>query len=1210
MGTFYSHPFSCDLNHAVSDCDLTDIQLEGYPYTWIKSRGSERVIEERLDRAMANSKWLMVYPSVKLLNLISSHSDHSPILLQNSPSVRSGRTYSFRFENHWLKEDDIEDVVVDGWGRERSMDILYKTSRCADKLKWWGRRKRMRFKQEVLECSEEMERLRGCHDLVNSGRYKEVQEKHARLLVQEEVYWRQRAKMHWLKDGNLNTKFFHLSATTRQQAKKIVKLVNDDNNTVTTQPELCDVALSYFNNLFKANSTVHDPVLSLIAPKITQEDNDCLLMPITKEELREALFQMHPDKAPGPDDFNPAFYQHFWELCGNDIFQAAKEWRDRGFFPSSLNETNICLIPKCENPTFMKDLRPISLCNVLYKMISKLLANRLKCCLEKCVSEEQSAFIEGRSILDNALIAVKIIHTLKRKTRGRKGDLALKIDISKAYDKVDWGFMRGMLERLGFVDKWIHWMMLCVSSVNYSVLVNFEKVGPIFPGRGLKQGDPLSPYLFILVTEGLTTLIKKSVARGDLHGVSICRGAPVVSHLLFADDCFLFCRSTVAECNHLMNILKIYEEASGQEINLSKSEVFFSRNLSVPAQEDLSRIMGVRHVLGTGNYLGLPSMIGRKKKDVFAYIKDRIWKRINSWRGRALSRAGKEVMIKSVLQAIPSYVMSIYLLPEGTIKDIERMMNSFWWGGGTNNNGIKWLAWDRMTPPKNQGGLGFRDLHTFNLAMIAKQSWNIMTKPHSLVAKIYKARYFPNSSLFDSKIGHNPSYAWRGIWKARQILMYGCRWRIGNGTSINIMSEPWLRERDGAWIPSPQDQGVYNLNVSNLMIPNMKLWDKEKIESLFPLHIAKRIVETPLLNVVEEDKLIWSDNIDGNYSVRSGYKTLMQVNRLEDSSVHRGEWHSLWKIQAPPKAKHLLWRICRGCLPTRVRLQEKHVPCQLSCPLCDHDFEDDWHAILTCNTSVQARQAAGLDSTLLHRFQQARTAKDFILDVCANESIEDAGLFAMLTWVLWQNRNNKVWNTEQETGRNLGLKARHLWCEWRDVQYLQQGVQHNEQQQLIHRWEKPQQGWYKCNIDASFHRALNKTSTAWCLRDHLGRFVMAETTWLDGNYSTIEGEAKALLEAMRAMEHRRISNVIFETDAKSVVDAINSFHGGNSEFSLLVSSITNLLSFGQNFVVKFIKRQANMVAHSLARAAISWSSRCTFEAIPTCISYLVINEMA
>jgi hypothetical protein len=378
-----------------------------------------------------------------------------------------------------------------------------------------------------------------------------------------------------------------------------------------------------------------------------------------------------------------------------------------------------------------------------------------------------------------------------------------------------------------------------------------------------------------------------------------------------------------------MSILKTYEEASGQEINLTKSEVFFSRNLSIAAQEDLSRIMGVRHVLGTGNYLGLPSMIGRKKRDIFAYIKDRIWRRINSWRGRALSRAGKEVMIKSVLQAIPSYVMGVYLLLESTIKDIERMMNSFWWGGGANRRGIRWLAWDRMTCPKVVGGMGFRDLHAFNLSMIAKQGWNIMTKPHTLVAKLYKARYFPNSSFFDSKIGHNPSYAWRGIWKSRQILMHGCRWSIGNGTNIKVMGEPWLRHKEETWVPSPQVQGVYNITVNELMHPNEKLWDKNKIDSLFDPHVAKRILDIPLFSMIDEDKLVWVDSMYGEYSVKSGYNLCMTISGKFPLSAHDEDWDSLWKIHAPPKAKHLLWRICKGCLPTRTRLQERCVPCPI-----------------------------------------------------------------------------------------------------------------------------------------------------------------------------------------------------------------------------------------------------------------------------------------
>jgi hypothetical protein len=334
-------------------------------------------------------------------------------------------------------------------------------------------------------------------------------------------------------------------------------------------------------------------------------------------------------------------------------------------------------------------------------------------------------------------------------------------------------------------------------------------------------------------------------------------------------------------------------------------------------------------------------MIGRKKKDVFAYIKDRIWKRINSWRGRSLSRAGKEVMIKSVLQAIPSYVMSDYLIPKSTIKEIERMMNSFWWGGGANNKGIKWLALDRMTQPKTQGGMGFRDLHAFNLAMIAKQGWNFLTKPHSLVAKLYKARYFLNSSLFESKIGHNPSYAWRGIWQARQILMHGCRWSIGSGTNIRVMNDPWLRGNEGAWIPSPQAQGVHNLLVNDLMVSNMKVWDKSKIESIFPIHVARCILKILLFGTLENDKLVWVDNANGIYSVKSGYKVMMNITGLSHAVNQQEEWKDLWNIRAPPKAKNLLWRINKGCLPTRLRLQDKRVTCPLLCSICNQEIEDD-----------------------------------------------------------------------------------------------------------------------------------------------------------------------------------------------------------------------------------------------------------------------------
>ncbi|GAU30882.1 hypothetical protein TSUD_15680 [Trifolium subterraneum] len=866
-----------------------DIPIEGHRFTWIKSRGTPHVIEERLDRAMASASWLQFFPQ-----------------------VRGGR---------------------------ENLEVVDRVTRCANKLQRWGRKKR----------------------------YQELSERHATLLIQEKGYWKQKAKMHWLQEGNMNTRFFHMSATARSKKKKVSKLIVDNGIEAHTQEQLCEVAKSYFDTLFKPRDGDYDPVLNLIQPRVTDNDNVFLTAPITKVEIQQALFQMHPDKSLGPDGFNPAFYQRFWDQCGEDIFSAASNWLERGYFPTSLNETNICLIPKCDNPTSMKDLRPISLCNVMYKMISKVLANRLKCCLDKCVSQEQSAFVEGRSIIDNALIAIEVIHALKRKTQGRRGELALKIDISKAYDKVDWSFLRGVMTKMGFTDVWIRWVMMCVSSVNYSVLMNYERVGPISPGRELRQGDPLSPYLFILVTECLTALIHQAVGRGDLHGVRICRGAPEVSHLLFADDCFLFCRANVVEVNELMRILHTYEQASGQEINLGKSEVFISRNMSHPAKEDLSRILGVRLVLGTNIYLGLPSMVGRSKKAIFSNIKDRIWKRINSWRGCAMSKAGKEVMIKSVLQAIPSYVMSIH-----------------------------WLTWDRFACPKAHGGLGFRNFEVFIKAMVAKQAWNIVQNPNSLVEKLIKARYFPHSSLFEASLGYNPSFAWRSMWHARQILSLGCRWRIGSGDNIRVMHDPWLRGSADRWVPSPQPAGVYQLSVRDLLHENYKAWNIAKVRNLFSRDAAKRILETPLVSSVREDKVVWEEERNGCYSVKSGYKIAMRYIIGSDKYHVAGNWNGIWKAQAPHKARHLLWRLCRGCLPTRCRLLERRVECNPNCPVCDVVTEDELHIFFRCVVARDSWCAAGLSSVLHNAAYQQSNAMDRIFAMCSNESSDTVGRVAML----------------------------------------------------------------------------------------------------------------------------------------------------------------------------------------------------------------------
>jgi len=531
------------------------------------------------------------------------------------------------------------------------------------------------------------------------------------------------------------------------------------------------VAQSYFTGLFGNEQNMMITTLEYISPSVSDEDNSNLLALFQISEFKKALFSMHNDKSPDPDGLNPAFYKRFWRLCRMELFHAGVTWLQNGNFPTQVTYTNIVLIPKKDNPESMRDLRPISLCNVIYKVISKVLANRLKPFLSKCISQEQSAFVGGRSITDNVMVAYEIVHHMKCKRKGKMGEVALKIDISKAYDRVDWNYVKSVMRRMGFHDKWVEWMSMCMESVNYQVLVNGERVGPITPKRGLRQGDPLSPYLFIICAEGLSALLKKSEASGDIHGVKVCRGAPILTHLLFVDDCFLFCRANLSENTKLKEILQIYEAVSGQAINFQKSEIFFSTNTSEADREVVKEVLQVSEGLENGRYLSLPSMVGRNKKAIFGYLRDRVWNRIQQWSGKQLSKAGRDVLIKSVAQTIPTYCMSTFLLPTSLGEEIQKMINSFWWGTNRRQGrGMHWFSWDKLTMRKEYGCMGFRHFFGFNLAMIGKQGWKLQTEPHTIVTRIYKAKYFPTTDFLGAHLGHNPSFIWRSIF-ASQVLV-------------------------------------------------------------------------------------------------------------------------------------------------------------------------------------------------------------------------------------------------------------------------------------------------------------------------------------------------------------------------------------------------------------------------------------------------------
>ena len=240
--------------------------------------------------------------------------------------------------------------------------------------------------------------------------------------------------------------------------------------------------------------------------------------------------------------------------------------------------------------------------------------------------------------------------------------------------------MGGLLRKLGFHDRWVALMMECITTISYSLLINGEPTGTIHLSRGIRQGDPLSPYLFLLCTEGLHRLIKQAASSGNLRGLSICKNGPRLTHFFFADDSLLFCRATNQECQAIQQILVAYEEAFGQRLNRSKTTLFFSKNVPQVMQEDIITMLGVPEVKQYERYLGLPFFVGQGKKASLIYIKERVWSKIKGWKEKLLSQASREVLLKAVVQAIPAYSMNCFKLPTTLCNEIEVMIRKFWWG--------------------------------------------------------------------------------------------------------------------------------------------------------------------------------------------------------------------------------------------------------------------------------------------------------------------------------------------------------------------------------------------------------------------------------------------------------------------------------------------------------------------------------------------------
>jgi hypothetical protein len=560
-------------------CNLEDMGYIGDIFTWRRGR-----MRERLDRAVCDPRWSAMFPLVGVVNEDFGKSDHRPILINteyNAGMHAIPQRGPLRFEARWLCEESVENIIQTSWERAKQLhagsalsdhtEDVHKALHRWDKEVLKGPRRRLRELQKELnivmsgELSDEA-----------VAKQKEIQMSIENLLEQEELYWVQRGRVNWLKHGDQNTAFFHRSATARRKRNFIKSLKTESGDVVEDSDQLMSLATGYFQNLFSTDVQNPDQgVFDKVIPRVTEDMNQILLAPYTREEVKKALFNIGDLKAPGPDGLHAVFYKRFWHIIGEDLTDEVLIAVNSRTIPEGWNNTTVVLIPKVENPEFVTQFRPISLCNVIYKVISKLIANRLKRLLPEIISPTQSAFVPGRLITDNLLVAYECYHSIKNKKTGKYGTCAVKLDMHKAYDRVEWCFLEKILVRLGFDTGWVGLIMACVSSVRYQLRLNNVLSDYIYPSRGLRQGDPLSPYLFLLCAEGLSSLLNFEETAGNLIGVKVCRDAPSVSHLLFADDSLILMRADETNATSLCRALDDYCVASGQLVSEAKSSIFF-----------------------------------------------------------------------------------------------------------------------------------------------------------------------------------------------------------------------------------------------------------------------------------------------------------------------------------------------------------------------------------------------------------------------------------------------------------------------------------------------------------------------------------------------------------------------------------------------------------------------------------------------------------
>jgi hypothetical protein len=455
-------PFSCSSNDLFRDFlnlhGLVDLGFSGSPFTWSNHRHGRHLIRERLDRDVASTQWIHLFSSFSVRHLLAHASDHLFLIL-NTATPNSNLPKPFRFEEFWSKDPSCHDVISSVWNPHvvgSSPFILAKKLKVTKTaLKLWNSTQFGNIQQRISTLTCQLEAIQcSLHASSCHNEELEIRKSLDELYLHEETLWRNKSRETWLTCKDLNTRFFHTSTLIKRRRSSIDFLKSSTGAWITDRNTIGNCFSSHFSSLFTTSTPpCPDEFLSLFENSISLAENDTLCSIPSEQEIFDALSSIGSTKAPGPDGFTALFYKKYLSIIKDVVLGSVWDFFLKNHLLKEQNHTFIALIPKQLGPSTVHHFRPISLCNIIYKIISKILANRFKVLLHHFISPLQSAFVPTRNIQDNTILAHELLHTMKAK-RGRGGLMAIKLDMEKAFDRMEWSFLFAILEKLGFRSTW------------------------------------------------------------------------------------------------------------------------------------------------------------------------------------------------------------------------------------------------------------------------------------------------------------------------------------------------------------------------------------------------------------------------------------------------------------------------------------------------------------------------------------------------------------------------------------------------------------------------------------------------------------------------------------------------------------------------------------------------------------------------------------